>query len=165
MPVKKEKFIYLIAFLFFGLFLYSGIIKFMSLESFRGELDGSEYLHHVAGILQWVIPTLELVTCCMVIIPRLRLPGLYLSVALMALFTGYLLLIRGSADPVSCSCGGFIERLRPNEHLILNVGFIALGLAAIWLKKILYVQSPLAQAGKTGEAEKLKKRVGNSFNH
>ncbi len=167
--MKRKIFIHVVTFLFFALFLYTGIEKFISLGSFREQLDGSPLLNPLAGLLQWVIPVLECVAACIVIVPRWRLQGLVLSLCMMGAFTVYLLFIQGSAVTVGCSCGGFIEQLGSTQHLIFNSGFIGIGLLGIQLektkrihqKKILCTQSSSLQGEENRGSRKTEKRVGN----
>jgi hypothetical protein len=52
----------------------------------------------------------------------------------MILFTTYIVIILNFSSFVPCSCGGILEKLGWTAHLIFNVVFIVLGIAAILLK-------------------------------
>ena len=88
-----------------------------------------------AGILSWLIPTIEMVIVMMLTIYSTRFYGLLSSLFLLIVFTMYIagMLLSGSHLP--CSCGGVISRLSWKEHLVFNLFFMALSLAGIVLEK------------------------------
>ena len=38
---------------------------------------------------------------------------------------------------IPCSCGGVLEKMSWNEHLIFNIAFVVLGLVAILLQNVI----------------------------
>lgn len=152
----------MVAFLYAGLFTYAAVYKLLDLPGFRNELNDSSALGSFSGVLSFGVPIAEIFLSVVLLIPRFRFPGMLLAVVLMGLFTGYILLLMNAGPSVSCSCGGFIQRLGPVRHLLFNLGFIVLGLSGIISEtkyrdyfKILRVQNSRPAGQETGEAEKL----------
>lgn len=123
----------IICFLFILLFSYAAISKLMSFDQFKIQLGQSPLLTVFAGWVAWVIPTVELVIALLLMIPKFRLFALYGCFTLMSLFTIYIIAILNFSDYVPCSCGGILEKLGWQEHLIFNVIFLILAIVAIWI--------------------------------
>ena len=75
----------------------------------------------------------------------------------MTIFTLYIGYMVAFVPKLPCSCGGIIQKMSWNQHLIFNVGFILLGVYAIWLDrynpyKILLYNKPADVATTAGEA-------------
>jgi hypothetical protein len=62
----------------------------------------------------------------LLVIKRTRLIGLYASFFLMSLFTAYLIIMLNVSYYIPCSCGGVLENLSWNQHVVFNVFFIAI---------------------------------------
>jgi len=120
-----------IASFFILLFLYTGLLKLMGLEQFREELNSSPLPSSILGMIAWAIPITEILLATALITPRFRLKGLYATLVLMLLFTGYVLFILQIDSHISCSCGGIIEDLSPQMHLLFNSACVILSLLGI----------------------------------
>ena len=71
------------------------------------------------------------------VINTTRLIGLYLSVTLLTLFSGYVLIVLlGAFGRIPCACGGVIELLGWKGHLVFNLFFLLINIQAIRLHKI-----------------------------
>lgn len=57
--------------------------------------------------------------------------GLYLSLFLMASFTVYLYVIINYSYYIPCSCGGVLEQMDWNTHIIFNLGITVLIISSI----------------------------------
>jgi hypothetical protein len=66
--------------------------------------------------------------------PGTRLFGLYSSISLLTLFTGYLVVMIKSYTTLPCTCGGVISEMTWPQHLLFNLGFIILGCVGIRLQ-------------------------------
>lgn len=90
----------------------------------------------VNDLLAYTLPALEMITVVLLVIHTTRLLGLYLSLLLMTLFTGYVLaVLLGLFGRIPCSCGGVIELLGWKEHLVFNIFFLVISILAIRLHK------------------------------
>jgi len=120
-----------IAYFFVLLFLYTGIAKLMDMATFRNELSSSPGLGALSGIITWALPIGEILLAVILFLPRWRLRGLYATLVLMTLFTGYVITLFLIDDQLSCSCGGIIEALNPQQHIVFNSTCVILSLVAI----------------------------------
>lgn len=133
--MKRTPFIYLIVTLFSILFLYTGISKFGEFSVLREQIASITPLVPVASYAAVVLPWIEFGTVVLLIIPRLRLMGLYVCMALMILFTGYIIAYQVYEMEGPCGCGGKIELLSPSQHLALNCLLIILAAIGAVLQK------------------------------
>ncbi len=60
--------------------------------------------------------------------------ALYSALALMSLFTAYIIAILNFSDTIPCSCGGVLEKMSWNEHLVFNIIFMLMAIIAIVLQ-------------------------------
>ncbi|PKQ44220.1 MauE/DoxX family redox-associated membrane protein [Confluentibacter flavum] len=124
-------FIEIICFLFILLFSYAAISKLLDFKVFKIQLGQSPLLTVFAGWIAWVIPIIELMIALLLAIPKYRLVALYGAISLMSLFTLYIIAILNFSDYVPCSCGGILETMGWQEHLIFNVAFLCLAIMGI----------------------------------
>jgi uncharacterized membrane protein YphA (DoxX/SURF4 family) len=113
------------------LFVYAAMSKLMEFEKFVIQLKQSPLLSPVATFIAISVPIVEVALVVLLILPVTRLTGLYCSFVLMALFTAYIFIVSRLSNHVPCSCGGVLEKLSWNEHLIFNVVFMMLMAAGI----------------------------------
>jgi uncharacterized membrane protein YphA (DoxX/SURF4 family) len=129
----KSNCIYAIALLHMLLFIYAAISKLLDFENFQVQLGQSPLLSAFAGFLAIAVPTFELIICCLLLSSRCRLIGLFFSYCLMCMFTAYIYIILNFSSYIPCSCGGILEDLSWNQHIIFNIAFIILALIGISL--------------------------------
>lgn len=123
----------IVGFLYILLLVYAALTKLMDYQKFVVQLGQSPILTQYANLLAVAVPLLELVISTLLIIPQARQAGLYGGFSLMVMFTTYIVLASRFSDYVPCSCGGVLEGMTWTQHLIFNVVFVVLGLAAIIL--------------------------------
>jgi len=123
----------IIALLFVILFLYTGISKLMDYSVFREQIALSPLLAPVSNWVAILLPATEIIISVVLFIPRSRLIGLYASLILMVLFTGYVIYILNFNEHLPCTCGGVLEALSWKQHLILNGLLIALAFTGVLL--------------------------------
>ena len=129
------------------LYVYAVTSKLGDLSEFRSQLYNQTFPHALADILLVALPALEILTVGLLFFPRTVLTGLYFSAGLLAVFTGYILLVKLHVwARVPCSCGGILNRMSWTTHLIFNLCFLILNLFAI-----------------KGEAENLEQSRQNHF--
>lgn len=129
----KDFIIQTISYLYILLFVYASVSKLLDFENFQIQLGQSPLLSAYAGVVSVLIIVAELLTAFLLTLRRTRLIGLYLSTGLMVSFTVYIYLILNYSEFVPCSCGGVLEKLGWQEHLIFNLVFVGLGISAIWI--------------------------------
>ncbi len=121
----------IICFLFIVLFIYAAFSKLSDIGKFRVQLGLSPLLTTIADYVVWGIPGIEVLISIMLVIPRLRLPGLISAFGLMTLFTAYIIAILEFSEFVPCSCGGILDQLGWTEHIVFNSVFILLALVGV----------------------------------
>ena len=133
--MKKERVVDIIAFLFIILFVYTAASKFLRFEYFGGVIAQTPLLEPYTGLIQWAVPLSEILVSILLATNRHRIIGLYASLILMLLFTGYIAGILKFSTRLPCACGGVIEKLGWTNHLLFNIGFTLLSILGIWLER------------------------------
>lgn len=134
-PIRRNQIIIeVIVFLFVVLFLYAAGSKLTEYNKFIGQMGKSPILTNFAPTLAWAVPTVEIVICLMLMIPRFRLLGLYSAFTLMVLFTLYIAGILSFSKELPCACGGVLNSMGWAQHLVFNIVFVILGGVAIMLQ-------------------------------
>jgi hypothetical protein len=156
MKIRNQLIIEIISAAFVILFVYAACSKLIDYEKSKLQISQSPVLTQFAGIVVWLIPVFEITIALMLSTLRFRLAGLYASFTLMVMFTAYIVVITRFSDYVPCSCGGVLEKLSWNEHLVFNIVFVVLGAISI----LLYPKDILLQ-WKQGKAENLEQSRQN----
>ncbi|MFB2118736.1 MauE/DoxX family redox-associated membrane protein [Parapedobacter sp. 2B3] len=148
--------------LFVLLFLYTAASKLFAYDNTFLQMSKSPIITDFAHILVWLVPLIEFVISALLLINRTVLLGLYLSFAMMCLFTAYIYAILNYSDVVPCSCGGGIENMTWEQHLAFNIVLDVLGMVGIVLesKKIKHqypqgISKNIHWPIESGEAENL----------
>jgi hypothetical protein len=72
----------------------------------------------------------------MLIFKRTLLKGLWASLFLLTLFTGYIILIKlNYYGTIPCSCGGVLKDLTWTKHLFFNLFFMGISIVGILLER------------------------------
>jgi hypothetical protein len=148
--MKHAQFANVISALLVWLFVYTALSKLSSYSTFRLQLGKSPFVTEYAGLLSWAIPLAELVTAALLITRRTRLWGLYAAFFLMSTFTGYIYAMLHYSDYLPCSCGGVIAAMSWQQHLIFNISFTGLALAAILLEGVSLRKRALQHSSRQG---------------
>jgi len=133
--IKRTTIVEVIVLLNVILFLYTSIAKIMDYSVFKAQLEDSPILGFAAKPVAILLPVVEFIVVTLLVIPRWRLKGLYSSLILMATFTAYIVAMFIVAPEMPCSCGGLIELLSWNQHVVFNGVFILIDLAGIILQQ------------------------------
>lgn len=120
--------------LYIILFVYAAVSKLLDFENFQAQLGQSPLLSPFADFVSYSVIIIELIIAVLLSIPKLRYFALWGAVALMSMFTSYIVIILHFSYFVPCSCGGILEKLGWTEHLIFNVVFVVLAIVAILLQ-------------------------------
>ena len=116
------------------LWIYTGLNKLIQYDKFSFEAGRSPFLQHITPLVAVLVPAVELTIAALLIFKRTRVAGLYASLFLMTLFTGYVYVMLHYAYDLPCSCGGIIELLTWEQHLIVNLMLTLLTAVAILLQ-------------------------------
>jgi len=132
---RNGKFIAFVVFAFITLFTYTAVNKLWDIDFVEKSLRSFPLIGSMAPLLSWAIPLAELVVVAVLFIPRTRNIGLLLSTLLMISFTFYIIYLKAVSSILPCTCGGMISHLSWDQHLIVNIIFIVLGIASIYLTR------------------------------
>ncbi len=117
------------------LFLYTAVSKLMDYSLFKEQIGSSPILAPVAPFLAWALPLGEIAVAVLAFIPKWRIWGLWASFALMLIFTGYIIAILNFSAEIPCSCGGILEKMDWNQHLVFNIVFTLLALLGALMER------------------------------
>jgi uncharacterized membrane protein YphA (DoxX/SURF4 family) len=137
--------------LFILLFSYAAISKLSDFQRFQVELGKSPLLAPFVNWIIWLIPTFEILIAVFLVVKKLQLAALYAAFSLMVIFTAYIITILNFSEYIPCSCGGLLQHMSWQQHLIFNLVFIGLGCLGVlfypYQKRTIAIE---------GEAENLK---------
>lgn len=123
-----------ICLLYVLLFVYAAVSKLLDFENFKTQLGQSPLLSPFATSISILVIVIEFVISILLCISKTKNAALWSAVALMSMFTTYIVIILNYSSFVPCSCGGILEKLGWHEHLLFNIVFLLLALVAIRLK-------------------------------
>ena len=127
----RKNIIIAICYLYVLMLVYAATSKILDFENFKIQLGQSPLLSSFADWIAIMVPASELSIATLLVLPRFRFIGLFASYLLMVLFTAYIYIILNYSAFVPCSCGGILEKMTWNQHLIFNIVFIAFAIIAI----------------------------------
>lgn len=108
------------------LFVYAASSKLFDYNQFKIQLGHSPLIASYAGIIAWLVPVMELMITGILSVKNTRLYGLYASGMLLLIFTLYIAGMLLTEEHLPCSCGGIIQQLSWQQHLVFNIFFMAL---------------------------------------
>jgi uncharacterized membrane protein YphA (DoxX/SURF4 family) len=132
----KEIIVKGICLLYVLLFVYAAVSKFLDFENFQVQLGQSPLLSPLAQYVSVGVIIIEFSIAILLSIPKLRYLALWGALALMIMFTTYIVIILNFSSFVPCSCGGILEKLGWTAHLIFNTVFVVLAIVAILLQSL-----------------------------
>lgn len=114
------------------LFIYTGISKLNDRQLFQAILSKLQLIGPYSTPLSLALPIIELVTSVLLLFPATKTIGLWASLVLMLLFTGYIGYMLLSHSRLPCSCGGVLRQLTWIQHLEFNILFTLLPGISLW---------------------------------
>lgn len=120
----------IISLLFVLLFLYAAVSKILDFENFQVQLGQSPLLSAYSFWISRLVPSAEILIAIALMVPRWRMMGLLAAFNLMIMFTVYIFIILNFSSFVPCSCGGILEKMTWQTHLIFNIVFVVLAFCA-----------------------------------
>lgn len=131
MKKVKTRVVEFISYFFILLFCYASISKIMDFKNFQIQISESTLLSAYAGFMPFAIVILELIIAGLLCYRKTRNVGMIGSFILMLIFTGYIFFIIRTSENLPCSCGGILEKMSWNQHLIFNIGCVLLAAIAL----------------------------------
>lgn len=133
-PAARRFAIFIISLMYILLFVYAAVSKLLDFENFQVQLGQSTLVGFLAGFVSYTVIIAELAIASLLVFPITRRFALYLGYTLMVLFTLYIYFILHYSSNIPCSCGGVIEKLTWDQHLLFNLAFVVLGGTALLLQ-------------------------------
>ena len=128
-------FLELVRYLYILLLVYTAVSKIIDFENFKTQVSQSIVISPFTNWIVWFIPFIELIIAIALVTKKWKNLALYVAFLLMIIFSTYIYIILNFIPDIPCSCGGVLEKMSWNEHLIFNIAFVVLGLVAILLQK------------------------------
>jgi hypothetical protein len=141
--MKRKLVIEILSSLLILLFVYASVSKWLDFKTFIGQMDNQPFPNELTPVLVWLIPCSEILISLFLMFSKTQQLGFYAALVLMLLFTVYTALVLLNVfGRVPCSCGGVIEKLNWNQHLVFNLFFVGVALTGIILKRKELVKRP-----------------------
>jgi uncharacterized membrane protein YphA (DoxX/SURF4 family) len=131
----KKWIVEIISLLFVLLFLYTAVYKIIDFSNFRAVIGQSPLITRFAPYLAVGVPLVEIIISGLLVFSRWRIIGLCASFALMLVFTFYIIILLNLHSHLPCSCGGIIQDMSWQQHLVFNIVFLLLSLTGIAIYK------------------------------
>jgi len=123
-------------FLLIILWVYAAISKLADFPRFQREMNNQRLWPAVKVFLTYCLPPIEIATAVLLTFSPSLLKGLYTSLILLTLFTGYIALaLLNFFKHVPCPCGGILTNMSWMTHLIFNILLIILTIYPILIIK------------------------------
>lgn len=125
--------------------VYAGITKLLDYDTYWRQV--MHYIHSTmwAKGIAIALPVGQLLVAVGLVFQQSRKTALYVSLAILLLFTGYITYLLYFAAFTPCSCTGIIPGFSWHQHLLLNVVFLLINIAGI----ILMIKEPLLRRYQT----------------
>lgn len=123
----------IICYLHIFLFCYAAISKILDFENFQVQVAQSPMLTAYTGPITVMIPIIEILLALLLALPKFRNSALLASYGLMIMFSTYIFIILNYSPYVPCSCGGILEKMDWNQHLIFNLVVASFALVGAYL--------------------------------
>lgn len=132
--MKTQIYIGVITLVLLGLFFFTGMEKVWYHQAFVIKLGRQPLPEWMKSGLAWGLPLAELTVVGLLTAVRTQLLGLWASSLMMLAFAGYT--AYAATEPmgyVPCACGKLFNTLTWGQHFWVNMGFVALAVAGVWL--------------------------------
>jgi hypothetical protein len=118
------------------LFVYAACSKMLDADTFKRQMLNQPLPDVLKQNLFWLVPTTEIATSILLLIKPARHYGLMLACFLMTAFTLYVILILSNAFAyVPCSCGGVLNSMSWQVHLIFNIFFTLIAFTGLVIER------------------------------
>jgi hypothetical protein len=131
----KKNIVEVICLLYILLFVYAAMNKSLDFQKFQVQLAQSPLLSAFAGWISWTVLIVEFGIVFFLLFPVTRIKALYGGFCLMVMFTAYIFIMLNYSSFLPCSCGGILEKMSWQQHLLFNIFFVVIGAVALWLNR------------------------------
>lgn len=130
--LKSTTIVEIVSALFILLFLYTAINKSFSIGNTLSVLKKTPFFKQAPELIGWSVVVAEYVATILLLIPKTKKLGLYLSLGLMSSFIIYIVAMMIFVPDLPCTCGGVISKMSWTQHLVFNIFFVILALLGIY---------------------------------
>lgn len=119
---------HLSSFLIVLLFVYTGFSKLLANDFFLQQLMNAGFLKVIAKPVSIILPLIEIFTAMLITIKQTEIfvwLGAALLMTVFSIYIGTMLLLKST---LPCTCGGVLAALSWQQHLLLNIFFMAFSL-------------------------------------
>lgn len=132
----KKLTVEIIAALLVLMFLYASSVKLLNLKVFILDMRNQPFPDWTTSYLVTIVLSVEILIVILLLFEKTRLMALKISAIVLAVFTGYIILIQYNFfGRIPCSCGGIIKGFTWWQHFFFNLFFLAISIAGILLKR------------------------------
>ena len=125
--IMKNNIKQIIVFLVSVLFLYAAVNKLVTHDAFVYQLSQSPLIPPEAvETVSYLVPIVEILLVLILYIQRTYMIALYSLFFLLFTFTAYIGLLLTIDENIPCSCGGILNNLSFEAHIIFNLFFLSL---------------------------------------
>jgi hypothetical protein len=131
-------------------FSYTAMSKLLDAASFRIVLEQVPLLKTGAAVLSVLLPLTELFIVLLLLFHSTRLIGLYAALALLVLFTAYLVYMLLYVPHLPCSCGGVIGAMSWKGHVVFScflIGVTVMGIRSFYHSSFGIARGPSLRSG------------------
>jgi len=121
----------IISYLLILLFIYTAANKIWKFHNFSWVLGTLPLIGKFNLIIAYGVPGAEIAASLLLLFDKTRKYGLILSALLLTMFTAYLVFMVIYTDNLPCNCGGVLSSLSWKQHILFNLVFLALAIAAL----------------------------------
>lgn len=118
------------------LFCYAAMSKLLNYEQAEQEMLNQVFPHSIALVLTWLVPSVELIVCLLLLLKNTQYIALWAAALLLLAFSIYIAVVMtGVFGRVPCSCGGILKNMSYATHLLFNILFMLAACSGIvWVK-------------------------------
>lgn len=118
-----------------AIFAYIATIKLVKFEEFRLAIRAQPLAMWLKSFLIIAVPTALLLAIVLMAIPKLKKIGLFTSLGLLLIFSGYIsLILFNYYGTIPCSCAGISHEWSWTKQLYFNLSLIVVTLITIGLQ-------------------------------
>jgi len=131
----QSRFIIVARYLFVLLFVYAAVSKLLDFETFKVQIGEIEFMGAYATGIAWLLIGMQLFTAGLLLLTHTRRLGLYLSFALLCLFSSYTFSVLNFSSYVPCACAGIFPGMGWHFQLYFNIVLALIAFLTLFLEK------------------------------
>jgi putative oxidoreductase len=116
--------------------MYAALSKLLDFSHFITQIKIQALPDLAKPLLPVAIPVAEITAAILLLFNNTQRAGLWMSIILMLLFTGYIVLVLMNVfGRIPCSCGGILEQMSWTTHLFFNLIIDLMTITAITISQ------------------------------